>query len=134
MAETPQSIQRSMKLVIAGLQDRLDELSTDIFSLLPSGTRKYTAAERDELNNLRSKLVQEIFHREVMAAFDAATVTVVRQPTVTEVANLKATMVELGKPIDAMNSAFAVVDFIEDLMSKTVKRLNELVSTLQPKI
>lgn len=123
-----------MNLVIAGLQDRLDELNTDIFSLLPSGKLKYTAAERDELNNLRSKLVQEIFHREVMAAFDAATVTVVRQPTATEVANLKATMVELGKPLDTMSTAFAVVDFIEDLMSKTVKRWNELVTTLGPKL
>ena len=133
MAETPQSIQRSMELMIAGLKDQLDELSADIFSL-KNGKRKYTAAERDELNNVRSKLVQEIFHRELMAAFDAATVTVVRQPTLTEVENLKATMIELSQPLDALNSAFAVVNFVEDLMSKTVKSLNVLGSTLQPKV
>ncbi len=133
MAATPKSIQSSMEAVIAGLKKQLDDLSTEMFSRLPNKKRKYTEAERDELNNLRAKLSQEIFHREVMAAFDAATVTVVRQPTVAESDALKATLVELGKPLTAKANAFAVVDFVEDLMSTTAKRFNELVSTLSSK-
>lgn len=133
MAETPQSIQESMRAIIAGLQSQLDALNADIFTFLPNGRRKYSPAERAELNNVRSKLVQEIFHREVMAAFDAATFTVVHQPTVTEVDEFRATLVELGKPLPIVSTAFAVVNLIEGLMSKAVNQLNELTAALAPK-
>jgi hypothetical protein len=122
-----------MKMAVARYQRQLDDLAGEVITVLPDGRRKYTLAERARLNNLRARLVNELHHMEVMAAFEAASVVVVRQPTEAEVESLKATLVELSKPLDALNDARAVIDFVNGLATRTAAQLEKLAATVAPK-
>jgi uncharacterized protein YukE len=132
MPVTVHDVKQSMDSMIGALQKQLDDLSDEMFTVLPNGTAKYTPAARAELNNVRSKLSQEIFHRQLVAAFDEATVQVVQQPTQTEVKALQTTLTQLGKPLDQLNDFRVIVGFVEGIMTDTANRFNELTNLLQP--
>ena len=125
-------VKQSMGDLVAALQKKLKELSVEIFVLLPNGRLKYGPDERAELNNVRAKLAQEIFHRELVAAFDEASVQVVAQPTPAEVTALQATMVKIGGPLDVLNDHRAIVGFIEGIMTDSANRFNELKALITP--
>ena len=125
-------VKQSMEDLVAALQKKLKELSVEIFVLLPDGRLKYRPDERAELNNVRAKLAQEIFHRELIAAFDEAAIQIVTQPTPAEVTALEATMFKIGGPIDALNDHRAIVGFIEGIMTDTANRFNELKTLITP--
>lgn len=125
-------VKQSMEDLVAALQKKLKELSVEIFVLLPDGRLKYRPDERAELNNVRAKLAQEIFHRELIAAFDEASIQVVAQPKPSEVKALQATMVKIGGPLDALNDHRAIVGFIEGIMTDTANRFNELKALITP--
>jgi hypothetical protein len=125
-------VKQSMEDLLLSLKSKLDELSNEIFLLLPNGRLKYGPDERAELNNVRAKLVQEIFHRELIAAFDEASVQAVTQPTQGEVEALQLTLVKIGGPLDALNNHRAIVTFIEGIMTDTANRFNELTTLIKP--
>lgn len=125
-------VKQSMEDLVAALQKKLKELSVEIFVLLPDGRLKYRPDERAELNNVRMKLAQEIFHRELIASFDEASIQVVAQPKPSEVKALQATMVKIGGPLEALNDHRAIVGFIEGIMTDTANRFNELKALITP--
>lgn len=126
-------VKSSMQGIVNALQEKLDELSQEIFSLSSDGRLKYELAERSELNNLRMKLAHEIYHRELVAAFEEASVQVVRQPTEDEVNALSSLMRKIGKPLDQLADYRAIVTFVEGVMTDSASRFNELAQLIKPK-
>lgn len=70
-------VRQSMQDLVVALQLKSKELSVEIFVLSPNGRLKYRTDERSELIDLRMKVAQAIFHRELSATFDEAGIQLV---------------------------------------------------------
>jgi hypothetical protein len=124
MAYTPADARRNMQSLIAGLNKKFEELTSLMHSLASFDLRV-------EVNNLRAKVSREIRHRELLAAFDAASVEVIRPPTQEEVANLQNTLVELDRDLSGLASFQAIVSFVEDVMTQNAERFIEILDTIR---
>lgn len=124
MAYTPADAKENMESLIAGLKKKFNEL-TNLMSSLASFDL------RVEVNNLRLKVSIEIHHRELLAAFDAASAEVIRPPTPGEVANLRNTLIELDRDLSSLASFQAIVSFVEDVMTQNAERFAEILDTIR---
>jgi hypothetical protein len=114
----------SMEFLIQGLKRQHEQLSSFMNTLT-------SFSKRAEVNNLRTKLSIEIHHRELIAAFDAASAQIIRPPTETEVDNLRQTLVALQKDLDGLANFQAVVGFIEGVMTENAERFAEILKTIR---
>lgn len=124
MAYTPAEARQNMKSLIAGLKNQHQQLS-DILD----GT--FSASKIAEINNLRMKLSIEIHHREVLAAFDAASKQIVREPTAQEVTALQDTLRALDKDLEGLANFQAVVSFVENVMTENAERFADILKTIK---
>jgi hypothetical protein len=124
MAYTPAEAKENIKSLIAGLKSQHRQLS-DILD----GT--FSASKIAELNNLRMKLSIEIHHREAMAAFDAASKQVVREPTAQEVSELQETLRALDRDLSGLANFQSVVSFVEDVMTQNAERFAAILKTIR---
>ena len=125
MPYTSSDAKDNMNELIHVLQDKYDALKDYIF------TPGLTPTQQDIINNLMVKLLMEIHSKSLIAAFDAAAVAVVREPTATEVAALQKSLQDLGKDLDSLANFQAVVKFIEDVMTQNAQRFNDILKTIQ---
>ncbi|MBV9925261.1 MAG: hypothetical protein JOZ96_09625 [Acidobacteria bacterium] len=126
MAFTPSDAKHNMESLIKGLESQRQQLKDMIDGLV--NTTKIA-----ELNNLREKLNIEIKHRKSMAAFEEASVEIIRPPTPQEVAALQATLRALDKDLSGLANFQAVVSFVEDVMTQNAERFVEIVETIKKK-
>ena len=124
MPFTASDAQDKMNRLIAGLQAKFDELKEFAF------TPGLTPTQKDIINNQLTKLLLEIHHKSMLAIFDAASKTVIRAPTPTEVKAFQKTLEDLGKDLDSLANFQAVVKFIEDLMTQNAQRFNDILKTI----
>ena len=132
MSVDVKQVRQSIQDMVVALQLKSKELSVEISVLSPNGRLKYRTDERAELNNVHAKLAQELFHRELIAAFDEAAVQVAAQPEPRELKALQATMVKRGRPSNQLNDHHAIVGFIEGIMTDSANRFNELKALITP--
>jgi hypothetical protein len=124
MAYTPADARENMVRLIAGLKTQHEHLSNML-----DGT--FSASKIAEINNLRMKVSIEIHHREALAAFDAASKQIVREPTPQEVSALQDTLRMLDQDLSGLANFQAVVSFIEDVMTKNAERFVEIIKTIR---
>lgn len=124
MAYTPADAQNNMNMLIQGLQQKYNEL--DAFIKTPTLNPSQVA----EINNLMVKLLIEIHHRKQIAAFDAASRTVIRPPTNAEVSDFQHTLTELGKSISSMATFQNILQFVENLMTENAQRFTQIIQTI----
>lgn len=124
MAYTPGDAKDNMKSLIAGLKNQHQQLSDMLDGI-------FSASKIAEINNLRMKVSIEIHHRELLAAFDAASAQVVREPTAQEVAELQDTLRELDKDLSGLANFQAVVSFVENVMTQNAERFIEILKTIK---
>lgn len=124
MEYTPIDAKENMQSLIAGLKNKFNQLTTLMNSLASFDLRV-------EVNNLRMKVSIEIHHRELLAAFDAASAQVIKPPTEQEVAALRNTLVELDRDLSGLGSFQAIVSFVEDVMTQNAERFMEILSTVR---
>jgi hypothetical protein len=124
MEYTPTDAKENMESLIAGLKRKFNQLTTLMNSLASFDLRV-------EINNLRMKVSIEIHHRELLAAFDAASAQVIRPPTAQEVAALQDTLGALDRDLSSLGSFQAIVSFVEDVMTQNAGRFMEILSTIK---
>src|ERR1044072_9841137 len=124
MPFTASDAQEEMNSLIEGLQAKYDELKDYIF------TPGLTPTQKDIINNQMAKLLLEIHHKSMLAIFDAASTTVIREPTAAEVKAFQNTLEALGRDLDSLANCQAVVKFIEDLMTQNAQRFNDILKTI----
>lgn len=127
MSYTANDAQENMESLIAGLKKQFKALT----AYMNNADDPLTFSEKVEINNLRTKVSIEIHHRELLAAFDAAAVEVIRPPTAQEVAALQDTLVELDRDLDDIADFQAVVGFAEDVMTQNAERFMEILKTIR---
>jgi hypothetical protein len=124
MAFTAADAKENMEKLIAGLQNQFAQLTTLMNSVASFDLRV-------EINNLRMQLSIEIHHRELLAAFDAASAEVIRPPTPQEVAALQQTLVALDRDLSGLATFQAVVSFVQDVMTQNAERFVEILKTVK---
>ncbi|HKR61612.1 MAG TPA: hypothetical protein VJS64_18135 [Pyrinomonadaceae bacterium] len=124
MPYTAKDAQDNMNSLIEALQTKYDGLKDFLF------TPGLTPTQKDIVNNQMAKLLLEIHHKSLLAIFDAASTTVIREPTPAEVTALQKTLTEMGKDLDSLANFQAVIKFVEDLMTQNAQRFNDILKTI----
>ena len=124
MAYTANDAQDNMNLLIEGLQTKYDDLMEYQFN------PELKPTEQDIIRNQAAKVLIEKHHRSLLAAFDAASVEVIRAPTAAEVNALQDTLTAMGRDLDSLANFKAVVKFVEEVMTENAQRFNEILETI----
>jgi DNA-binding PucR family transcriptional regulator len=125
MPFTANDAKAKMNALISGLRAKFNQLD----ALL--NTPGLPDSDATQLNNAKQQLLIEINSRQQEAAFNAASATVVRQPTAEETAALQATLTKLGKDINSIATVQAVISFVNDVLSDNSQRFIEIAQTIK---
>jgi hypothetical protein len=112
------------------LISRLDEKSKQLSDFIDDNEPDLSSQQIAELELKIAKLDMEIEHRTKTAAFDAASTSIIRPPTETEIVALQNTLEFMGKEINTIATFSAVIKFSEDVMTKNAQRFVDILKTI----